>query len=135
MFQWPRGSALTLSLDGADLAGVSPALTGHPGAAARFLRCVCRFGSLAAAVLELGVAVVHSHILPLTKTKNSGVKLETLPDGFLVSGDYATAEHTRARGNSGNTDYENTLSIDLEIKVDALHSNLNVKNFLLSLGF
>lgn len=91
---------------------------------------------MAAAVLELGVAVVHSHILPLTKTKNkSGVKLETLPDGFLVSGDYATAEHTSPRRNSGNTDYENTLSIDLEIKVDALHSNLNVKNFLLSLGF
>lgn len=75
---------LTLSLDGADLAGVSPALARHPGAAARLLRYVCRFRGLAAPVLKLGVAVVHSHILQLTKTNNkSGVKLETPQMHFL----------------------------------------------------
>lgn len=79
--------SLTLSLDGADLAGVSPALTGHSGAAARLLRCVCRFWSLTAAVLKFGVAVVHSHILNKNK---SGVNVETLPDGFLVSGDHTS---------------------------------------------
>lgn len=56
------GGVRTLSLGGADFTGISPALTWHPGAAARFLRSVLRLWSQAAAIFKLGIAVVHTDI-------------------------------------------------------------------------
>lgn len=52
----------TLSFDGADFTGVSPALTWHADATAHFLGSVLRFWSLTAPIFKLGIAVVHTDI-------------------------------------------------------------------------
>lgn len=57
---------LTLSLAGANFAGVSPALTWHSSAAAHLLGRVLRLGGLAAAIFKLGVTVVHAEICRFT---------------------------------------------------------------------
>lgn len=56
----------TLSFNGADFTGVSPALTRHADAAARFLGSVLRFWSLTAPIFKLGIAVVHTDICRIT---------------------------------------------------------------------
>lgn len=63
----------TLSFNGADFTGVSPALTRHADAAARFLGSVLRFWSLTAPIFKLGIAVVHTDIYGIThrEGKNS----------------------------------------------------------------
>lgn len=52
----------TLSLAGADFTGVSPALTWHRRTAAFTFGGVLRLWSLAAPILKLGIAVVHTDI-------------------------------------------------------------------------
>lgn len=57
-----RARVRTLSLDGTDVTGVSPALTGHSRAAACYFGCVLRLWSQAESIFKLGVAVAHTDI-------------------------------------------------------------------------
>lgn len=55
-------SVHTLSFAGADITGVSPALTWHSSAAACYFRCVLRLWSQTLSIYKFGVAVAHADI-------------------------------------------------------------------------